>query len=99
MATFALLTVKGPNWNHQVGIRQQAGWTEHAAFADGLVDQGVTVLGGPVEMDDPDVVALLLVKGTDEHEVRGAFARDPWADAGILGVKAVFPWTLWLDSR
>lgn len=99
MATFAVLTAKGPNWDHQMGIRDQAGWAEHAAFADGLVDQGVTVLGGPIETCDPEVVALLLANGTDEVEVREAFAPDPWAAAGILQVRAVYPWTLWLDSR
>jgi uncharacterized protein len=99
MATFAVFTAKGPHWNRQLGIREQAGWTEHAAFADGLVDQGVTVLGGPIETGDPEVVALLLVNGNDEQEVRAAFAPDPWWDAGILRVRDVYPWTLWLDSR
>jgi uncharacterized protein YciI len=99
MATFAVVTARGPNWNHQLGIREQAGWTEHAAFADGLVDQGTTVLGGPVETGDPEVVALLLVNGESEQGVRAAFAPDPWAAGGILHVRAVYPWTLWLDSR
>ncbi len=99
MATFAVLTAKGPNWNHRIGIREQAGWTEHAAFADGLVEQGVTVLGGPIETGAPEVVALLLVNGLDEQGVRAAFAPDPWAGAGILRVRDVYPWTLWLDSR
>lgn len=99
MATFAVITARGPSWNHQAGIREQAGWPEHAAFADGLVERGVTVLGGPVQTEDPDVVALLLVNAESEAEVRAAFAPDPWAAAGILRLKAVHPWSLWLDSR
>lgn len=99
MATFALVTEKGPRWNHDRRVREQPGWNEHAAFADGLVERGTTVLGGPIETGDPEVVALLLVDGRDEREVRAAFATDPWVASGILGIRAVYPWTLWLDSR
>ena len=99
MATFAVVTTKGPNWNRDVGIRDQAGWDAHAGFADGLVAHGTTVLGGPIETGDPEVVALLLVNAEDEREVRDAFAADPWAASGILRYGAVYPWTLWLDSR
>lgn len=99
MATFAVVTSKGPAWNRRVGIREQAGWDEHAAFADRLVREGTTILGGPVETGDPEVVALLLVNGRDEAEVRGTFATDPWSARGTLRYRAVYPWTLWLDSR
>lgn len=99
MATFAVVTARGPHWDHLRGIREQAGWGRHAAFSDRLVERGITVLGGPVETGDPEVVALLLVKGRDEQEVRAAFAADPWAGTGILRVKAVYRWNLWLDSR
>lgn len=98
MATFAVVTTKGPNWDHHVGIREQTGWDEHAAFADRMVDEGTTVLGGPIETGDPEVVALLLVNGRDEQDVRAAFAADPWAGTGLLRY-AVYPWSLWLDSR
>ena len=82
MATFAVLTARGPNWDHRVGIREQAGWAEHAAFADGLVDQCVTVLGGPIETGDPEVVALLLANGSDEEGVRGPSLPIPgWRQA------------------
>lgn len=99
MATFAVVTTKGPNWDPRRGIREQAGWDEHAAFADRLMEEGVTVLGGPIETGDPQVVALLLVNGRDEQDVRAAFAADPWTGTGLLRYGAVYPWTLWLDSR
>ena len=78
---------------------RQVGWTEHAAFADGLVERGTTVLGGPIETGDPEVVALLLVNAEGEQAVRAAFDADPWAASGVLRYKAAYPWTLWLDSR
>ena len=40
MANFALTLVHGPGWDHTLGIREQRGWTEHAAFMDGLVTDG-----------------------------------------------------------
>jgi len=37
---------RGAAWDHSVPRRQQAGWAEHAAFMDALVDEGIVVLGG-----------------------------------------------------
>jgi hypothetical protein len=37
----------GP-WNFAKVLRDQEGWDEHAAFMDGLVEQGFIVLGGPL---------------------------------------------------
>lgn len=99
MPTFAVVTAKGPAWDHRVGIRQQAGWDEHAAFADRMVERGTTVVGGPITTGDPEVVALLLVNGDDETEVRSAFSADPWVGTHLLVYRSVYPWSLWLDSR
>jgi uncharacterized protein len=99
MAVFAVTTAKGPNWDLARGIREQQGWDEHAAFADGLVDRGVVVLGGPISSDRDDDVGLLVVNAADEQEVRSIFSDDPWATNMVLRVKEVRPWTLWLDSR
>ena len=95
---FAVTTAKGPAWDHGSSIRDQARWDEHAAFANGLVDNGVVVLGGPVEDDDVNVVALLAVMATDEQEVRSLFAADPWIEAGILVLASVRSWTMWLGQ-
>ena len=96
---FAVTTAKGPNWDHAHGIREQQAWEEHAAFADGLVDQGIVILGGPINSDSDDDVALLAVNAVDEQEVRSILGNDPWATMRILRIKEVRSWTLWLDSR
>jgi uncharacterized protein len=70
MAVFAVTTAKGPKWDLARGIREQRGWDEHAAFADGLVDRGVVVLGGPISTDSEDDVGLLIVNAGDAEEVR-----------------------------
>ncbi len=66
---------------------------------DELVEQGVVILGGPINSDRNDDVALLMVQATDERQVRSGFTEDPWGLSGVLRVRTVWPWTLWLDSR
>ena len=51
MANFAVRLVHGPGWDASRPIRKQDGWDEHAAFMDGLVDDGFIVL--PYTTDDP----------------------------------------------
>jgi uncharacterized protein YciI len=46
-----------------------------------------------------DDVALLAVEAADEEELRSNFGEDPWAMSGVLRVKEVRAWTLWLDGR
>jgi uncharacterized protein YciI len=95
---FAITTMRGPRWDSGVGPREQELWTEHAAFADELVARGVIVLGGPVQDPDERVVALIAVEATDEAAVNSLFADDPWITAGILELKEVRGWTVWLDG-
>ena len=99
MAVFAVTTAKGPNWDRARGIREQQAWDEHAAFADSLVDRGVVILGGPISSDSDEDVGLLVVNAADDQEVQSIFSNDPWATNLVLRVKAVRPWSLWLDSR
>lgn len=99
MPVFAVRTAKGDSWNDARAIREQAFWPEHAAFADLLVEKGVIILGGPVDSDDPDDIALLAVEVADEAAARAAFGPDPWLVHGIFRLKEVRRWTIWLDGR
>jgi uncharacterized protein YciI len=100
MPVFAVTTARGPNWDPSCGIREQRGWDEHASFFDGLVDRGVVILGGPIGGGGGDTdVGLLAVSAADERELRSVFSADPWAANGVLRIKEIRPWTLWLDSR
>ena len=95
MAYFLVTSVWGPSRNPSRGRREQDGWDEHAAFMDGLVEDGLVVLGGPVDEEK----AMLLVEATGEDEVRARLAEDPWAPMGILEIGELQPWTIWLDRR
>jgi hypothetical protein len=96
MANFAVRLVHGPGWNSSRQIRDQAGWDEHAAFMDGLVDDGFVILGGPVGDGER---TLHLVEAVDENEITTRLAGDPWASAGLLRIGTIERWALWLDSR
>ena len=85
----------GPDWLPGVPLEEQSGWEEHAAFMDGLVDDGVIVLGGPLA-DEFRVVHA--VEAASEEAVRAALAPDPWAGTHLV-VAAVEPWTIRLDGR
>jgi uncharacterized protein YciI len=96
MHNFAVTLVHGPAWNSARPIRSQDGWVEHAAFMDGLVEDGFIILGGPVGDGEQTLHA---VEASDQDAVRARLAEDPWASAGLLRIGAIEPWALWLDSR
>jgi uncharacterized protein YciI len=83
---------------HDLGIRDQPGWEQHAQFMDRLIERGVVVLGGPIASDDQGEVALLAVEAIDEKELRSVVAEDPWVVSGVLLVKHVQAWTIWLGG-
>ena len=95
MAFFAVTMETGPNWDNSRGRREQDAWDEHAAFMDGLVDDGFLILGGPLD----DVRTMHAIEAVDEQEIRDRFARDPWAPTGQLQIAHIQPWTIWLDAR
>jgi len=96
MANFAVRLTHGPGWDPSRPIREQDGWREHAAFMDGLVDDGFVVVGGPVGSGEQ---TLHLVQAIDEAEIRARLAEDPWAVADLLRIGAIETWALWLDGR
>ncbi len=96
MPNFALTLVHGPGWDDSRPIRAQDGWDQHAAFMDGLVEDGFILLGGPLGDGSR---TLHCVHARDEAEVRRRLAEDPWASAALLEVGTIEPWALWLDGR
>jgi len=91
----AVRTERGPAWDASRDIREQAGWDEHAAFMDGLVEEGLLILGGPIG-DGPHT--LLIFDAESEDEVRTRMGTDPWAGE-LLRLASVEPWLIWLDAR
>ena len=96
MGVFAVTTVFGPNWNVSLPRREQRDWDGHATFMDGLVDDGFVFMGGPVGDTDRN---LLVVEAADEREIETRMGEDPWASMGLLRIRSIEPWTIWLDGR
>jgi uncharacterized protein YciI len=90
-----LLTRSGPQWDPSLPLEEQSGWAEHAAFMDGLVDDGFIVLGGPL-LDEQRVVHV--IEAESEEQIRSTLARDPWFETH-LRIDAIEPWTIRLDGR
>ena len=72
----------GPDYDPSRPLEEQSGWPEHAAFMDGLVDDGFIVLGGPLA-DEHRVVHAVEAESADA--VRATLARDPWSGSHLRG--------------
>jgi uncharacterized protein YciI len=96
MTLFVVRHRRGGPWDWSRGLREQAGWDEHARFMDGLVDTGFVLLGGPLE-GDRDV--LLIVEAESEDAILKRLAEDPWVPNGMLRPVSIERWTILLDGR
>jgi len=88
-----ILRRSGPEYNHSKPLEEQSGWLEHAAFMDGLVENGVIVLGGVL---GDEVRTAHAVEAASEEAVRETLARDPWSESHLV-VDSIDPWTIRLQ--
>jgi uncharacterized protein YciI len=95
MARFVVRVERGGPWDWSLDMRKQAGWDEHAAYMDGLVDAGFVLLAGPLEGDRE---VLWIVEAESEVAVRERLAQDPWAATGMLRPVRIERWTVVLDG-
>ncbi len=94
MSYFLVTELPGPAWDRSRPRREQVGWDAHAAFVDGLADEGAVVAGGP--LGDPDYgPALLVFAAASADAVRERLAADPWLDT-ILTVESIERWSIWV---
>ena len=90
-----MLRRSGPQWDASRPLEEQSDWAAHAAFMDGLVDEGFIVLGGPLA---DDVRVAHAVEAESEDGIRATLARDPWSETHLL-IDTIEPWTIRLDGR
>jgi uncharacterized protein YciI len=96
MGYYLVRETRGPAWDPARHRREQKGWEEHAAFVDGMSEDGLVVLGGPVG-EDTDQDVLLVFDADSEEAIRVRLADDPWTDT-ILAIASVEPWSVWVRS-
>ena len=93
MMFLVILRRSGPEYDHSQPLEQQSGWDEHAAFMDGLVDDGFIVLGGVL---GDELRTAHAVQAGSEQELRDRFAQDPWSGSHLV-VDSIDPWTIRLQ--
>ena len=91
---FAVIRVRGNEWQAGRPMREQHAWSEHAAFMNGLAESRFIVRGGP--LGDGSRV-LHIVEARSEQSIRERLAQDPWEVMGILRTESVESWTVLLD--
>lgn len=93
MMFLVVLRRSGPEYDHSKPLEEQSGWLDHAAFMDGLVDDGFIVLGGVL---GDELRTAHAVEAASEDEIRERLARDPWSGSHLV-VDSIDPWTIRLQ--
>ena len=93
MMFLVILRRSGPEYDHSRPLEEQSGWLEHAAFMDGLVEDGVIALGGVL---GDEVRTAHAVEAVSEEAVRKTLDRDPWSGSHLV-VDSIDPWTIRLQ--
>ena len=93
MMFLVVLRRSGPEYDHSKPLEEQSGWLDHAAFMDGLVDDGFIVLGGVL---GDKLRTAHAVEAASEDEIRERLARDPWSGSHLV-VDSIDPWTIRLQ--
>lgn len=75
-------------------MREQDGWGEHAAYMDGIFDEGWLLLAGPLEGDRH---TMWVVDAESEEEIRRRMQEDPWSRNGMLTPLTIERWDIVLD--
>ena len=95
MMFLVVLRRSGPEYDHSKPLEEQPGWLEHAAFMDGLVEDGFIVLGGVL---GDEVRTAHAVEAASEEAIRETLARDPWSGSHLV-VDSIDPWTIRLQRH
>jgi len=94
VGNFAVRLGHGAGWDASRPIRKQNGWDEHAAFMEGLADDGFILLGGPLGNDH----VLHVIAAGSEQEIRDRLGEDPWEPMGLLRNVSIEPWHVLLGK-
>jgi uncharacterized protein YciI len=86
---------RGGPWDFSRGLPEQDDFEEHARIMDGWVEDGFTLLGGPLE---GEVEVLHVVDAPSKEAIHARLAEDNWTQNGMLETVSVERWTILLDG-
>lgn len=94
MPRWVVRVQRGGPWDWSKDMRQQAGWDGHAAYMDGIFDEGWLLLAGPIAGDKE---TMWVVQAQSEDEVRKRMKDDPWSRNGMLTPTRIERWDIVMD--
>ena len=95
MSLFAVNREAGPAWMDGTDAFNQPGASDHAAFMNGLAEEGFILAAGPLAGTESGRIRVLLIAHADhDAEITQRLATDPWELAGRITTTKIEPWTL-----
>ena len=85
---------RGGPWDFTKDMRMQEGWDAHAAYMDGIFDEGFLLLAGPIEGDKE---TMWVVKADSREEILERMKQDPWSPNGMLTPTTIERWDIVMD--
>jgi hypothetical protein len=72
---------------------------DHAAFMNGLAEEGLVLAAGPLAGSESGRIRVLLIADADdETAITQRLADDPWEQADRIATTSVEPWTLFVGA-
>ncbi len=95
MSLFAVQREAGPAWTKGKGAFDQPGVNDHAAFMNGLADDGLVLAAGPLAGTESSRIRVLLIADADNQaQIAQRLAADPWELMGRITTTTIEPWSL-----
>jgi uncharacterized protein YciI len=94
MSLFSVTREAGPGFLDG-GIAAQPDVADHAAFMNGLADEGLILFAGPLAGTETGRVRALLIMSTDdEDDIRRRLDDDPWVRTDRLVITSIERWNV-----
>ena len=94
MSLYSVIREAGPGFLGG-GIAAQPDVADHAAFMNGLAEEGLILFAGPLAGTETGRLRVLLIMSADgEDEVRHRLDDDPWVRTDRLVITSIEPWNV-----
>lgn len=94
MSLFSVTREAGPGFLAG-GIAAQPDVADHAAFMNGLADEGLILFAGPLAGTETGRLRVLLIMSTDdEDDIRHRLHDDPWVRTDRLVITSIERWNV-----
>jgi uncharacterized protein YciI len=100
MSLFAVTRAAGPSWTDGKGAFDQPAVNDHAAFMNGLANEGFVLFAGPLAGSELHRIRVLLIaEAADEIDIRRRLADDPWERTRRVVTTGVERWNLLVGAE